>query len=218
MTVRLVLVTHAPTTATQAARFPSDEPLNERGAADAQAATGMLRRIERVYRGGELRCAQTASALGLTTAAHAAHAADGVEAALADWDLGVWQGHSLTELQADRPGELLAWLTDPAAAPHGGETLNQLLTRAADWLATLTDKTTTDKTTSDGAGGSARIAAVTHPALVRAVVTHVLKAPPGSFWRIDAAPLSQTWLSYHHGRWQLRETGHPLTPATAEPD
>jgi broad specificity phosphatase PhoE len=210
MTVRLVLVTHGPTIATRAARFPRDEPLDERGAADAQAATGVLRRIERIYRGGELRCAQTASALGFTAAANAA---DGVEAALADWDLGAWQGRGLDELQADRPAELLAWLTDPAAAPHGGETLNQLLTRAAGWLDTLANKTTSDR-----AAGPARIAAVTHPALVRAVVTHVLKAPPGSFWRIDAAPLSQTWLSYHHDRWQLRETGHPLTPAAAEPD
>lgn len=180
MTVRLVLISHAPTAATRRAAFPDDEP--------AGAAAGSVRRIETAYAGPELRCAQTAAALGLDAAA---------EPALADLDLGDWRGRTLDELAADRPADVSAWLADPDATPHGGESLSHLLERVDRWL--------------DGLPAApVRIAAVTHPAVVRAVVLNVLGAPPTAFWRLDVTPLSQTWLSRNDGRWRLRETGHPL--------
>jgi broad specificity phosphatase PhoE len=191
MTVRLVLVSHAATAATREARFPADESLDEHGAAGAAACSGVLRRIGPVFSGPELRCRQTAEALGLGPV---------TDPALADWGLGGWRGRTLTELGDDQPSGLHAWMTDPGAAPHGGETLHDLLDRAAAWLDGL-------------AAGPARIAAITHPAFVRAAVLYALQAPPVCFWRLDVAPLSQTWLSRHDGRWRLRETGHPLTPA-----
>ena len=61
------------------------------------------------------------------------------------------------------------------------------------------------------AGERVRIAAITHPAVVRAAVVQTLGAPLSCFWRLDSAPLTQTWLTRNAGRWQLRETGHPLT-------
>ncbi|WP_433236000.1 histidine phosphatase family protein [Actinomadura nitritigenes] len=51
--------------------------------------------------------------------------------------------------------------------------------------------------------------AINHPAVVRAAVLHALGVPPQVFWRIDVAPLTQTWLTRTTGRWRLRETGHP---------
>jgi broad specificity phosphatase PhoE len=186
MTVRLVLVTHAATDATRQARFPEDtEPLDAHGTAAATAARGTLRRITSAYHGPEERCRQTAAALGLTATA---------DAALADLDTGGWRGRTLADLSSD---DLTAWMGDPDAAPHGGESLTDLRNRVADWLHALPT-------------GTERIAAVTHPAVVRAVVLHTLGAPAAGFWRLDAAPLSQTWLTHHGGRWQLRETGHPL--------
>jgi broad specificity phosphatase PhoE len=190
VTVRLVLVSHAATAATREYRFPADEPLDAPGAAAAAAAHGALRRVDTAYRGPEARCRQTAGALGLDTTA---------DPPLADLDVGAWRGRTLTDLEADRPADLRAWLTDPAAAPHGGESLAGLIERAANWLDGLP-------------AGPARIAAITHPAVIRAAVLHVLGAPPAGFWRLDTVPLSQTWLSRHAGRWRLRETGHPLTP------
>jgi broad specificity phosphatase PhoE len=192
MTLRVALISHAATGATRAARFPDDEPLDTHGTADAAAAEGGLRRIERVYAGPEVRCLQTAAALGLEAAA---------DPALGDLDLGSWRGHTLADIAALAPAELSAWLADPDAASHGGETVSHLLERVASWLEALP-------------AGPVRIAAVTHPGVVRAAVLHVLGAPPACFWRIDVTPLSQTWLSRHGGRWQLRETGHPLTPPT----
>ena len=45
--------------------------------------------------------------------------------------------------------------------------------------------------------------AVTHPAVIRAVILIALDAPPKSFWRIDIAPASRTVLHFR-GRWTLR--------------
>jgi broad specificity phosphatase PhoE len=188
VTIRLVLVTHASTSATAGARFPADEPLEARGVSGVEEARGTLRRFEVAVRGPERRCAETADALGFAAVAHPS---------LADLDLGTWRGRTLTDLGAERPSELGAWLTDPEAAPHGGESVSALADRVAGWLGELPSE-------------PSRIVAITHPAVVRAAVLHVLGASLAGFWRLDAGPLTQTWLSHHAGRWQLRETGHPL--------
>jgi broad specificity phosphatase PhoE len=187
MTIRLVLITHASTAATQDARFPGDEPLDVRGLRAASAAS-VRRRFDGVFRGPERRCGETASALGLDAVP---------DPALADLDLGAWRGRTLTALESE-PG-LAAWLTDAEARPHGGESLSALADRVASWLAGLPEL-----------AGPAHLAAVTHPAVVRAAVLHTLGAPLAGFWRLDSAPLTQTWLTRHGGRWQLRETGHRL--------
>jgi broad specificity phosphatase PhoE len=116
---------------------------------------------------------------------------------LADLDLGAWSGRTLTELETDHPEGVAEWLTDPAATPHGGESLPALIDRVGAWLKGLTT-------------GPTHVAAVTHPAVIRAAVLHALGAPLTCFWRLDVPPLSQTRLTHHGGRWQLRETGHPL--------
>ncbi|GDY31803.1 histidine phosphatase family protein [Gandjariella thermophila] len=195
MITRLVLVCHASTTATRAARFPDDEPLDTRGASQAAAASGALRRIDQVRCGPERRCRETATALGLRDLA--------VDSALADLDVGTWRGKGLAELEGTDPTALHAWLTDTSAAPHGGEPLLDLLARVAGWL--------------DGLRAShGRIVAVTHASVIRAAVLHVLQAPPSGFWRLDVAPLSHTVLSSNGGRWTVRQTGHPLL-TTPEP-
>ncbi len=190
MTTRLILVSHAPTAATRAARFPDDESLDHHGYARAQAAVGALYRLDEVRSGPERRCQETAAGLSLEPR---------IDPAVADLDVGSWRGCALSEIEHAEPAALRAWLTDPAAAPHGGESVRDLLDRVGDWL--------------DGWGTtSGRIAVITHSAVIRAAVLHALHVPPESFWRIDVSPLSHTWLSGGGNRWTLRETGHPLTP------
>jgi broad specificity phosphatase PhoE len=193
MTTRLIVVCHAPTAATRAARFPDDEPLDAHGSTQAGSAAGALRRIDHVICGPERRCRETATALGLDPT---------VDAALADLDVGRWRGRDLAELGRAEPDAVHAWLADPSAAPHGGEPLLELLRRAAGWVDGLRER-------------GERIVAVTHPSVIRAVLAHVLQAPPAAFWRLDVAPLSHTVLSGNGGRWTVRETGHPLV-ATRE--
>jgi broad specificity phosphatase PhoE len=191
VSTRLVLVCHAATAATRAAAFPADEPLDEHGLADAAACDGALRRVESVSCGPALRCAQTAAALGLAATP---------DPALADCDLGRWQGRAYDEVAAAEPDAIAAWLTDPAAAPHGGESVDDVLTRARAWLRALPPTTGT-------------VVAVTHPAVIRAMIIDAIAATSTSFWRIDVTPLTQTVLRGGGARWTLRATGLLLRTA-----
>ncbi|WP_433528338.1 histidine phosphatase family protein [Micromonospora sp. CA-263727] len=188
MRTRLVLVSHAPTAATRAVAFPRDEPLDAHGLADATALAHLLPRADEVRCGPALRCVQTAAALGL---------APTVDQGLRDADLGRWAGRTLDDLVAERPAEVARWLTDGGAAPHGGESLHDLLDRSGRWLREVP--------------GSVRaLVAVTHPMVIRALVVNALGAGPASFWRIDIAPLTGTVLRGDSGRWTLRTTAAPL--------
>lgn len=192
MSGRLTVLSHASTAATVAARFPRDEPLDDRGAAWASDARGRLTRADAVSCSPALSCRQTAAALSLTAE---------VDPLLRDWDLGRWRGRTLDDVAATEPEAVRTWLTVPSEAPHGGEPLTDVLTRAAEWLATVP--------------GRGHTVAVTHPAVVRAVILCTLDAPPSSFWRIDVAPLTTTGLRGGPGRWTLRSTGRPLESHTA---
>lgn len=112
-----------------------------------------------------------------------------VDEGLRDCDFGRWAGVSLKELQAREPEALADWLANPAAAPHGGESVEQLYQRAAEWLGQLREPGTW--------------VAVTHPFMLRVVMLLVLDAPLSSFHRIDVAPLAELHLSFS-GRWRLR--------------
>ncbi|MGH3543587.1 MAG: histidine phosphatase family protein, partial [Mycobacterium sp.] len=64
--VRLTLVSHAMTDAMAARRFPADEPLNDIGRRQAEAAAGLdINRGTRQLAGPEQRALQTAELLGL---------------------------------------------------------------------------------------------------------------------------------------------------------
>ena len=212
MNARLTLVAHASTAATARALFARDEGLEPRGAA-AAAAAAAPRRITRAVCSPARAAVETAAALGLATT---------VDAGLADWHLGDWRGRALDEIAA---AEVAAWLADPDAVPHGGESLTALLARVAAWLARA-DLTAGPEVPAGvrGSGGSAAGAgsaggaavghtvAVTHAAVVRAAVVVTLGAPPAGFWRVDVAPLTATVLRGGPGRWTVRGTGLPLDP------
>jgi len=185
MTPRLTLLCHASTDAVRRAAFPIDEPLDERGAAQAAAAADRLHAAERSWTSPALRARQTAAALRLTAA---------TDPALRDCDFGRWAGRRLVDLQADEPDAVASWIGDPAAAPHGGESILDVLRRVAAWL---------DERCRDAGHG----VAVTHPAVIRAAVLHVIGAAPDAFWRIDVEPLTCTDLRRNGDRWTLRSTG-----------
>ncbi|GLO14817.1 hypothetical protein PPUJ20028_34000 [Pseudomonas putida] len=112
-----------------------------------------------------------------------------VEPALADCDLGHWQGLALKQLQAEQPEALAQWLRDPASALHGGESFAALCQRLAAWLAAF-----------DRPGDWL---AVTHPMVMRAVLVQVLGCPMSASQCIDVLPLSRLELSFT-GQWRLR--------------
>jgi broad specificity phosphatase PhoE len=182
---RLTFLSHAATPAQRRAAFPSDEDLEK---PDFAAALGWKApRAQQIWAGPEHRTRQTARGLGLSVE---------ISAELRDCDYGSWRGLDLSEIQAQDPEGLAAWLTDPAAAPHAGESILKLIDRIGDWLEQQRDKGHT--------------IAVTHPAVIRAAIIHVLEAPPRSFWRVDIAPLSLTDLRFNGRAWTVRSVSQIL--------
>lgn len=177
MTTRLVLVCHGATSATRRAAFPADEPLEH-----PDAAADPPPRADVVLCAPHTRCHQTAAALGLTPTTD-----DG----LRDCDYGTWRGRTLDDVTMSDPAAVHAWLTDPAAAPHGGESTQDLLTRVGVWL---------DKLPRD----HHRVIAITTPAVIKAAIVHAIHGTPATFWRIDVPPLSRTELSGRPASWTLR--------------
>ncbi|MET8173817.1 histidine phosphatase family protein [Streptomyces clavifer] len=194
MTVRVTLISPAMNPALREARFEADDALDDAGArrAGAAAAAGEVPVADHRAHGPSVRCRQTAEALGLTTTTGPARP----EAALRDWDMGRWRGRRLSEVSTSEPAAVSAWLTDPAAAPHGGESLLDLTARVGALL-------------ESPAWTGGRLLAVVEPAVVRAALLHALGLPMETFWRLDVAPLTLTELSGRSGRWNLL-CGRPL--------
>jgi broad specificity phosphatase PhoE len=185
MTSRLMLICHASTDAVHKSAFPVDEPLDDLGKISAQALAPHLPSAARSWMSPELRTRQTADALQLNAIALST---------LRDCDYGTWRGSSFNEVLARNPDAVSLWLRDPAATPHGGESLLSLMQRVTEWLE------------AENAMNRQTIV-VTHPAIIRAAIVHAIDATPKSFWRIDIAPLSVTRLSGIKGRWNLTSAG-----------
>ena len=186
-TTRLTLIRHAPSDATRRSAFPVDEPPDARGLDEAAALAPRLGRFDAAWSGPALRARQTAEALGLRAT---------VATELDECDFGAWRGRTLAELDDEDPVAVAAWIEDPAAAPHGGESLLELLDRVSGWLEAR-------------AAEGGRVVAVTHAGVIRAALVCALDAPPLAFWRFDVAPLSRTVLHAHDGRWTVRGVNLP---------
>jgi broad specificity phosphatase PhoE len=113
-----------------------------------------------------------------------------VNPSLRDCDYGRWAGRTLADVQTEEPAKVAAWLADAQAAPHGGESLSDLFRRVSTWM--------TECIREEG-----HTVAVTHAAVIRAAILHVLHAPAPSFWRIDIEPLSVVKLRSDGTRWTL---------------
>ncbi|MGI8623959.1 MAG: histidine phosphatase family protein [Solirubrobacteraceae bacterium] len=189
---RLVLVRHASTTAVRRSAFPLDEPLDAAGRAAASTLAGRLGRGD----------ALTSPALRARTTAEAAGLDARTVGAICECDFGAWAGRTLAEVWDEEPVAAQAWMTDPAAAPHGGESLAAFLGRIGTWL--------DEQAQLDG-----RAVAVTHGGVVKAAVIHALAAGPEAFWRVDAAPLHATELHGREGRWSLARVNAPIDGASS---
>jgi len=185
MTARLDLLAHGASAATRGARFPDDDSLEASAVGTLEAFRGRLRPYAQVLTSPARAARETATALGFDAE---------VEMALSDCDYGRWRGLASKDVAEREPDEFATWLSDPAAAPHGGESLAVLIERIGAWL------------TQALARESATLA-VTHASVVRAAIVDALGAGTTSFARIDVAPLSLARLSGHAGRWNFVALG-----------
>ena len=191
---RLLLVRQASTRATRTACFGAEDPLDARGRAAAAALKGRLPNRGEALASPCLSAFQTASLAGFAPVR--------IEPALADCDYGRWTGRPLADVERDDPDGVAAWLSDPDAAPHGGESLRGLLTRVAAWLDSEVER--------DGL-----VVAVVPAFVVKAAVVHALDAPATALWRLDVTPAAVTELHGRAGRWTVAHVNHGVEDAGA---
>jgi broad specificity phosphatase PhoE len=189
--LRLYLLATAPTAAQRLLRFPADERIEPIDPAVARRVLARVGACSAVWRGPERRAAETAAALGLV-----ASPCDDLRA----WSAGTWSGQPVAQIAEDDPEGFRAWRTNPGAAPVGGESLNMLIARVAGW-------------TRAQAPGAGRVLVIADPAVIRAVVLHVLEGDPHTFWRLEVPPLSLSVVQQAHNEWRLRHL--VLDPAEA---
>ncbi|MFF7356241.1 histidine phosphatase family protein [Streptomyces filipinensis] len=192
MTIRLTLVCARPADTFADAVFGHalDSEYDPRGAG---AASASLRPHSWAVRSPSSGSALTAAALGLAATS---------EPVLRDIDYGAWRGGAVADIVAADPHGYSVWLTDPDAAPHGGETVRQLCRRAAAWLDGLPEET-------DAA------LVIAEPAVVRALLVHALSAPVRAFWTLRAPPLSTVCLTRHGDRWYIQSAETPTDQGVA---
>lgn len=174
-TVRLTLVAPAMNAALREARFDDGSPVEPENPVRMR-----LGRSVRLLTSPSPRCRGTAELLGLTGAVP--------EPALAGCAMGRWRGRRLDELAAEEPESVAAWLADPDAVPHGGESLRSLWDRVGAWMDAL----------EPGA-----VWAVAEADVIRAAAAHALGAPETAFWRLDVRPRSSVELTGRSGRWNV---------------
>ncbi|MFI1948530.1 histidine phosphatase family protein [Streptomyces virginiae] len=185
MHVRVSLVAAARSSSLLAERFDDDRPLDGPGWRSVEsAAQGLvpLGSAELRYCSPTPRSRATGEALGYAPLA---------QPALRECDMGRWRGLTLAEVTAHEPRAVDLWLSDPRAAPHGGESLLAFISRIGGWL---------DTRPADDGG---QIVAVAEPSVVRAALVYALKAPPLTYWNVDVRPLSTMTLTGRSGSWHL---------------
>ncbi|MEU6785424.1 histidine phosphatase family protein [Nonomuraea angiospora] len=123
---------------------------------------------------------QTVAALGLAAR---------VVPALAEADCGRWRGLPYERVAREEPDALASWLTDPHAAPHGGESLAAHAERVAAWL--------------ESVRAEPGVVAVCDAGAIRAALGHALGLDPLSAARFDLAPLSVTELTVTRAGWRV---------------
>ncbi len=180
MPTRLSLICHARTEAQRLGRFPEDEPAESKSLEKAGQLATVLKKPVRILCAPEIRTLQTAHALGRDIE---------IVPALEDYDFGDWRGQSLSELQESCPQAVANWLSTPYAAPHHGESVQDLCLRVGTWL--------------EGFREEGHFAVVTHPFVIRAAILHALAASTDSFNFIDIEPLAIVNLRFNE-RWRLR--------------
>jgi probable phosphoglycerate mutase len=176
----LLLVRHG-NTPLSGTRFSGrgDPELTEAGQAQARAVADRLagtKDVAAVVSSPLRRTRQTAApiaaALGLEP---------GTDDGLVETDFGRWDGRTFAEVEAEWPAERAAWLADPAVAPPGGESVNQVARRV---------RKSRDRLLAAYPGGT--VVVVSHVTPIKLLLCAALGAPTSSLFRmhLDTASLS----------------------------
>ena len=183
-----VLLRHGETALSGGQRFAGrgDIPLTATGreqavaAAAPQAARGGL---DLIVTSPLARARQTAGAVAAATGLEPV-----VQDGWAEVDFGEWEGLSHAEAERDWPEQMAAWLSDPGAAPPGGESLTATSDRV---LAAL------DSLLAGHPGATVLI--VSHVTPMKILLRHALLAPPAALRRMYLGVASLCEISWYAG-------------------
>ena len=185
--VRLAVVAHAPTPSTSKAVFGgADEIIRPK------AVKQIRERVACWVSAPEPACVVTAGQLGGDPQPLAA---------LRGVDFGSWSGRTLAEVRAADSAGLAEWLADPAAAPHGGESLLHVIGRVGGVVDAYA--------WPDGLS-----VAVVSPLVARAIAVHALSVPAESIFRVDVGPLGRVLLSRAPVGWRLQALDRRVSSAS----
>lgn len=189
MALRVTFVAAAGSSSRLNERFEDDRPLDQAGWSEVQRVAPELLPLAAAdlrYCSPNPRSRATGDGLGYAPL---------VQLALRDCDMGRWRGLTLGEAMAREPETVDAWLADPRATVHGGESLLDFITRVGGWLDTRPLEE------------NFWVVAVAEPSVIRAALVYALKAPPATYWNIDVRALSRVSVTGQAGRWSLRIEG-----------
>ncbi|GAA4451515.1 bifunctional RNase H/acid phosphatase [Phytohabitans houttuyneae] len=137
---RLILVRHGATALTAQRRYSGrgDVPLSDIGLAQARATAARVKALApsaaAVVTSPLARCTRTAEVIAATLGGGVPVE---VEPDLVECDFGEWEGKTFTEVRAQWPDEMDAWLGSTEEAPPGGESFRAVATRVRRVVATL---------------------------------------------------------------------------------
>jgi probable phosphoglycerate mutase len=189
---KLFVVRHGETEWNVARRIQgfSDSPLTAVGTAQAQALALRLaaEKIDEVHASDLGRVRQTTDIICAKTG----HTPQYSES-LRERCYGVFEGKTMDECEAERPGEWSLYRgRDPEAVPPGGESVMQFQTRI---IAAI------ERIAAASAGKTVVVAA--HGGVCGALIRHVMGLPLGKprTWSLYNASINR--FLYHKGKWQL---------------
>jgi len=185
--VQAFLLRHGETPLSAERRFSGrgDPSLTDKGAAQARAAAARFigRDIAAVVSSPLRRAAETAAAVAEVAGGHVV-----VDDDLVETDFGDWEGHTWSEIQAQWPDALAAWLADPSVAPPAGESFTSVFARAA---------RARERLAASYAGRT--IVVVSHVTPIKAMLREALDAPAQAVYRMHLEPASLSAVDWYDG-------------------
>ena len=157
----------------------SDVPLTETGVDQAAAAAKRLASagIGAIVSSPLQRAVRTAEEVAAVTGVPVV-----TDEGFRETDFGAWEGLTFVEVRERWPAEMTSWLADPAVAPPGGESFNEVNTRVTEALHRVL-----------ASQARQNVLIVSHVTPIKTLVAAALLAPPTALYRmhLDVAALCE---------------------------
>jgi glucosyl-3-phosphoglycerate phosphatase len=194
---RLVLLRHGQTDYNAAGRMQGhiDSVLTEAGVAQAAHVAPEIARLapDRLISSDLRRAVDTADLVAAASGRPVK-----LDARLRETHLGEWQGRTVAEIEAERPGAIAAWRSDPAWTPPGGESRIEVVRRSLPVVEELDEEFV--------GSPDATVVLVAHGGLIAGLVCGLL-ALPASTWPAIGGIGNCRWATVarrtDHPRWRL---------------